>query len=167
MADQGPPRPNFRPIAPRLVPDPPAQKNSDDGRTKRASTACAECKRRRTKCSADNTGTPCTECALHNRECIIDEFADKRRKVAAKRAQEDLKYFRGFLEQLLEAIRYGDRTNVEILIEAIRTGASHEEIHSVISKFSNIQSKIELKIPTSVQSDLPNGEALGRREPQL
>ncbi|KAF9889250.1 hypothetical protein FE257_007563 [Aspergillus nanangensis] len=133
MAQQGPSRP-LRPIAPRMAPDPPAPgPPADEGKIKRASAACGECKRRRTKCSADTTGSPCTECALHGRECVIDEFADKRRKVAAKRAQEDLKYYRGFVEELLEAIQIGHRESVEAIIDVIRSGASHEQIRTVIS----------------------------------
>ncbi|KAG2417349.1 hypothetical protein HFD88_008568 [Aspergillus terreus] len=118
-----------------MVPDPPTPgPPSDEGKIKRASAACGECKRRRTKCSADTTGSPCTECAIHGRECIIDEYADKRRKVAAKRAQEELKYYRGFLEQLIEAIRTGDGVSVDAIINIIRSGASHEEILAVVTQ---------------------------------
>ncbi|KAL5357543.1 hypothetical protein BJX96DRAFT_172619 [Aspergillus floccosus] len=85
-------------------------------------------------CSADTTGSPCTECAIHGRECIIDEYADKRRKVAAKRAQEELKYYRGFLEQLIEAIRTADGVSVDAIINIIRSGASHEEILAVVTQ---------------------------------
>ncbi|PLN77210.1 hypothetical protein BDW42DRAFT_6832 [Aspergillus taichungensis] len=159
MAQQGSSRP-FRPIAPRAVaespmPGPPIEEPNN--KIKRASTACAECKRRRTKCSADTTGTPCTECALHNRECIIDEFADKRRKVAARRAHEDLKYYRGFLEQLLTAIRYCNQSTVDSIIDLIRSGASEEEIQNTVSQLASERLKeqgpLSASHPTRVDGD--------------
>lgn len=52
--------------------------------------ACAECKRRRTKCSYDTTGSPCSECSLQGSECVVDESTDKRRKAAGRRIQEEL-----------------------------------------------------------------------------
>jgi hypothetical protein len=63
---------------------------------------------------------------------VIDEFADKRRKVAARRAQEELRYYRGFVEQLLKAIRFGEGTDVDVIVAAIRSGASHDEIRAVV-----------------------------------
>ncbi|KAA8644465.1 Zn(II)2Cys6 transcription factor domain-containing protein [Aspergillus tanneri] len=100
--------------------------------------ACTECKRRRTKCNAaDTAGSACSECALHGRECIVDEFADKRRKIAAKRTEETLKYYRGFVDELLEAIRTGDSASIEMMVDVIRSGASHKEIHSVITRILN------------------------------
>ncbi|KAB8075762.1 hypothetical protein BDV29DRAFT_155415 [Aspergillus leporis] len=135
MAQQGSSRP-FRPIAPRTLPDPLPPPTGgggpEEGKIRRASAACTECKRRRTKCSADTTGSPCAECALHGRDCVIDEFADKRRKVAARRAQEELRYYRGFVEQLLKAIRFGEGTDVDVIVAAIRSGASHDEIRAVV-----------------------------------
>ncbi|PLB55375.1 hypothetical protein P170DRAFT_470794 [Aspergillus steynii IBT 23096] len=135
MAQQGPSRP-LRPIAPRSFPDPPTPgPPPEEGKIKRASMACTECKRRRTKCNAAETaGSPCSECALHGRECIVDEFADKRRKISAKRTEESLKFYRGFVEELLEAIRSGDGPSIESIVNIIRSGASHKEIHSVITQ---------------------------------
>ncbi|KAE8144106.1 hypothetical protein BDV25DRAFT_167645 [Aspergillus avenaceus] len=155
MAHQGSSR-SFRPIAPRAVPDPPPPTPGggppEEVKIKRASAACTECKRRRTKCSADTTGAPCAECALHGRECVVDEYADKRRKVAARRAQEELRYYRGFVEQLLKAIRYGDRPNVDAIVNIIRSGATLEEIRLAVRE--------SLKKDLTVDEDLP--DALGQ-----
>ncbi|GFN16671.1 hypothetical protein AtubIFM55763_006969 [Aspergillus tubingensis] len=154
MAQQGSGKP-FRPIAPRRIPEPPTPAAApEEGKIKRASTACGECKRRRTKCSADTTGTPCAECALHDRECVIDEFADKRRKVAAKRAQEDLKYYRGFVEQLLEALRSGDRSTIDGILDVIRSGATHDEIRAVLARSAP---KDEINIIDGVDSVATDG----------
>ncbi|KJK63616.1 hypothetical protein P875_00064916 [Aspergillus parasiticus SU-1] len=104
-------------------------------------------------CSADTTGPPCTECALHRRDCVIDEFADKRRKVAARRAQEELRYYRGFVEQLLKAIRHGEGTDVEAIVAVIRSGASHDEIRAVVRGF--------LKRDAKGEDDMPDGLGQG------
>ncbi|PWY91813.1 hypothetical protein BO94DRAFT_380387 [Aspergillus sclerotioniger CBS 115572] len=184
MAQQGSAKP-FRPIAPRRVPEPPAPASApEEGKIKRASTACGECKRRRTKvnpgparllqwpsppggnglsllmhvdvsvahiespclalpvltwvaasqCSADTTGTPCAECHLHGRDCVIDEFADKRRKVSVKRTEEALKYYRGLLDAVLETIRLADRPSVDVFVDFVRTGASYDEIQAFIAE---------------------------------
>lgn len=63
---------------------------------------------------------------------MVDEFADKRRKVAARRAQEELGYYRGFVEQLLKAIRCGEGTDVQTIVAVIRSDASHDEIRAVV-----------------------------------
>ncbi|KAE8155393.1 hypothetical protein BDV40DRAFT_283838 [Aspergillus tamarii] len=155
MAQQGSSRP-FRPIAPRTLPDPlppppaPPGRGVEEVKIRRASAACTECKRRRTKCSADTTGPPCAECALHGRDCVIDEFADKRRKVAARRAQEELRYYRGFVEQLLKAIRHGEGTDVEAIVAVIRSGASHDEIRAVVRGLLKRDTKGEEDMPDSV-----------------
>ncbi|KAK9580836.1 hypothetical protein V6Z92_007943 [Aspergillus fumigatus] len=134
MSHQAPPRP-FRPIAPRTALDtPPAGPVAEECKVRRASTACRECQRRRTKCSANSTGAPCSECALHGRDCIVDEYADKRRKVARDRIQEELAYYREFVQQLLAAIRHGNRTDVDVIINVIRSGASLEKIHLIVAQ---------------------------------
>ncbi|KAE8388918.1 hypothetical protein BDV23DRAFT_102844 [Aspergillus alliaceus] len=159
MAHQGPSRP-FRPIAPRTLPDPvppPTPRSLGSGveeiKIRRASAACTECKRRRTKCSADTTGPPCAECALHGRDCVVDEFADKRRKVAARRAQEELGYYRGFVEQLLKAIRCGEETDVQAIVAVIRSGASHDEIRAVVRGL--------LRRNVEEDEDMPDGVGQG------
>ncbi|KAH1337364.1 hypothetical protein KXV81_002065 [Aspergillus fumigatus] len=86
------------------------------------------------KCSANSTGAPCSECALHGRDCIVDEYADKRRKVARDRIQEELAYYREFVQQLLAAIRHGNCTDVDVIINVIRSGASLEKIHLIVAQ---------------------------------
>ncbi|RJE26454.1 hypothetical protein PHISCL_01164, partial [Aspergillus sclerotialis] len=116
----------YRPIRPRTsVPDGSSTHNTEDGKLKRASIACTECKRRRVRCS---DGIPCTECSIHDRNCVYNELADKRRKIAAKHAQEELQYYRGFVEQLLRAIRHGEQNHVDEIIGIIRAGAAEDEI---------------------------------------
>lgn len=169
----------YPPIAPK-GPDtelPAPSRSPDEIRTKRASTACGECKQRRTKCTVDDSGPPCAECALHNRECVIDELADKRRKVAAKETEENLKksqrdlaksrkdhektqgeleYYRSYVRYLLDAIRFGQLEDVNSLIAVIRRGATEREIGNFLSQFAHIVPQFSLDTPRG--SDSTNGE---------
>ncbi|KAJ5217054.1 hypothetical protein N7468_010062 [Penicillium chermesinum] len=135
MGDVGRP---FRAIAPRNNPGegggghlpggssggPPP----DDGRMKRASTACKECQKRRTRCS----GQPCSECQAHNRECVFDELSDRRRKANAKKTKEELTSLQKFVEDLLGALRSSDGALVQHIVNTIRAGASEDEIRAVV-----------------------------------
>jgi hypothetical protein len=73
--------------------------------------------------------------ALHSRDCIIDETADKRRKVGRDRLKQELAYCRGFLEELLKAVRHGNREDIDHIINVIQSGVSEKEIRSVIARF--------------------------------
>ncbi|KAL2854445.1 hypothetical protein BJY01DRAFT_243583 [Aspergillus pseudoustus] len=146
----------YRALAPKVGGDPPAPNRvSEDNRNKRSSTACSECKQRRIKCRVDGSGPPCTECALHGRECIFDERQDKRRKVAReqiiedlKRTQDELTYARGYLEYLLEAIRNGAPQDVYELVNAIRGGVADEQIPALISQITRISPKFDISHPS-------------------
>ncbi|EEA28168.1 hypothetical protein TMatcc_003520 [Talaromyces marneffei ATCC 18224] len=128
MDDQADRMRGYRFIAPRHVdvqkPPTPQTPNADEGKTKRASMACLECKKRRTKCS---TGNPCTECANHGRGCIYDVNADKRRKehvMSTKQqlenTEDNLRYYHGFLEDILASIRLGSRYQVDQLLQVVQ-----------------------------------------------
>ncbi|KAJ5669476.1 hypothetical protein N7462_010546 [Penicillium macrosclerotiorum] len=129
----------LRPIAPRTMPPggpgglPPHGGNGggppDDGRMRRASTACKECQRRRTRCSGES---PCSECLAHDRECIVDETTDKRRKASQRRTLEELNNVREFLDQLLAVFRSSDTGTVQQLVNIIRAGASQDELRSAV-----------------------------------
>lgn len=129
------------------------------------------------QCTVDDSGPPCAECALHNRECIIDELADKRRKVAAKETEENLKssqkdlaksrkdheitqgeleYYRSYVRYLLDAIRFGQLDDVNNLIAVIRRGATEREIGNFISQFGHLAPRFSLDTPGG--SDSTNGE---------
>ncbi|KAJ5745133.1 hypothetical protein N7520_010315 [Penicillium odoratum] len=125
----------FRPIAPRtLTPGggveigqlpPNGGSSNEEGQKKRASTACKECQKRRTR--------------AHDRECVFDELSDRRRKASARRTQEELTRsqqelagLRDFLDQLLGALGSNDSDVVRHLIDTIRSGASHEEIRRAV-----------------------------------
>ncbi|KKA21539.1 C6 finger domain protein [Rasamsonia emersonii CBS 393.64] len=91
-----------------------------------------------------STGNPCTECAAHNRECVYDEAADRRRKAFTKFTQEQLQYYRGFLERLLDSIRYGDRDRLDDMINVIRSGASMDEIAAMVDQILGETNKADV-----------------------
>lgn len=140
MGDVGRP---LRPIAPRITPlggrpggDRPgggAGNPPDEGKMKRASTACKECQKRRTRC----TGMPCTECTTHGRECITDELSDKRRKASAKKTQGELAETTALLISMVDLIRDGDYGTVNHFIHTIRGGADLEAIRAYIQALAN------------------------------
>ncbi|OJJ86095.1 Zn(II)2Cys6 transcription factor domain-containing protein, partial [Aspergillus glaucus CBS 516.65] len=142
----------LRPLAPRttsgLVPENPDPSTNEEHKVKRASMACAECKRRRTKCSYDTTGSPCTECTLQGCQCFVDESADKRRKVAAKRSEEENKrlmervkhlegsrdYERQFKGLLIRAFREGDNDSAAAIIHSIRAQLPEKHLLEVLNQ---------------------------------
>jgi hypothetical protein len=99
--------------------------------TKKASTACNECRRRKIRC---DIGNPCANCIAHRVQCVYDELTDKRRKVAAKLAEQESQYYRDFLLQLLHTIRTEDEEIVQSLISVIRSGASHDQIFAMLGQ---------------------------------
>ncbi|KAJ5720600.1 uncharacterized protein N7483_008534 [Penicillium malachiteum] len=129
----------FRPIAPRTFPpggggghQPPTGGGPpEDGRMKRASTACKECQKRRTRCSGLPT---CSECQAHGRDCIFDELSDKRRKAAARKTQEELDSLRTFLDDLLGVFRDFDPDSIHVqhVVDTIRSGGSNDAIRNAI-----------------------------------
>ncbi|KAF7165106.1 hypothetical protein CNMCM5623_009414 [Aspergillus felis] len=109
------------------------------------------------KCSANSTGNPCSECALHGRDCIIDEYTDKRRKVVRDRAQEELVYYREFVQQLLAAIRHGKRTDVDAIINVIQSGASLEKIHLIVAQSLSHTTGVDGLEITVPELNVPDG----------
>ncbi|CDM34500.1 hypothetical protein DTO013E5_5003 [Penicillium roqueforti] len=103
----------------------------EEKRMRRASTACTECQKRRTRC----TGPPnCTECSTHARECVFDEAADRRRKASAKRIQDQLDHFRSFVDDLIGLIRDSDGPSVQLIVNTIRSGATPGEIRDILTR---------------------------------
>ncbi|EPS34022.1 hypothetical protein PDE_08984 [Penicillium oxalicum 114-2] len=135
----------FRPIAPRTLPPGGGEGSQsplgnsgggppEDGRMKRASTACKECQKRRTRC----TGPPiCSECNQHNRECTFDEQADRRRKANARRTQEELSILTNFTDQLLKVIREYDGATIQRIIDKIRSSSRREDIQAELEMILN------------------------------
>jgi hypothetical protein len=65
--------------------------------------------------------------------------------------EEELAYYRGFLEQLLKAIRHGNRADIDAIIDVIRSGASEKEIRLVVARSLGLELTFpDLKEPDGV-----------------
>ena len=133
----------FTVIAPQTMPlgggtggQPPLSSSGggpEDSRMKRASNACKECQKRRTRC----TGPPkCSECDTHDRECTFDEQADRRRRVNARRTEEELASLTEFTEQLVGVLRYSNDADIQHLLNVVRSSNSRDEIQGVLISIS-------------------------------
>lgn len=80
------------------------------------------------------------QCATHNRECVYDHSADKRRKEHLERReqqfQSQLDKCQLFMKNLLNYIRYGDDAQVGYLINVIRATENDEDIETFLRAFN-------------------------------
>lgn len=74
---------------------------------------------------------PCKAC-LNTGGCIFDETLDLRRKVAARRTQGELEYYRGLLYSLLETLRSSDEEKARQMLEKIRGNVQLNDLVTVI-----------------------------------
>lgn len=82
-----------------------------------------------------NGYTPCEQCTLHNRECVIDLLRDKRKKIYLRALEQELHYHRTFLHQLYQVIHECDYADVEQLVSLIREGGTKENIKNTIEGY--------------------------------
>ncbi|KAL4937576.1 hypothetical protein BDV06DRAFT_202553 [Aspergillus oleicola] len=161
-----------------LVPRPPEAETPatslsppEDNRTRRASTACGECKQRRIKCTpGERPGDPCVECAANNKECVKDETKDRRRKLAAKQTERDLRktqrdldlahnelrQTRSFLHGILSTVRFRDISIVNELISTIRQGSTDDDIQHYVAQFTSQFPQFTYRTPRG--SDFTDGD---------
>jgi len=85
-----------------------------------------------------------------NVECIFDETTDLRRKVAAKRTLEELYETRKTLDNILEALRCADQSELGALQTLVRNSASLTDISCHLeSRISQVQLQRPLHDPRS------------------
>ncbi|KAH8705981.1 hypothetical protein BGW36DRAFT_368515 [Talaromyces proteolyticus] len=135
--------PRFRPIAPRSKSEssaefnPAARTSEQSHKVRRAPIACMPCRKHRTKCSTEQ---PCAECIAHNRECVYDHAADKRRKEHIERKEQvfqtQLDECQDFIKKLLTCIRHVNDDRLNYLIEVIRSTDDREVIETVVDSLS-------------------------------
>ncbi|OJK02684.1 hypothetical protein ASPACDRAFT_39997 [Aspergillus aculeatus ATCC 16872] len=129
---------SYRPIAPKAAKedearDPPPVPES--GKTRRASTACYECQRLRTRCTIKDTGIPCTQCRVHGRSCEVNESKDKRRKAEQKRTEELLRVYKSLINGLMEIIRIGDGELTREVLSRMRQPTGLIELQDLLSEY--------------------------------
>ncbi|KAJ5123873.1 uncharacterized protein N7515_007698 [Penicillium bovifimosum] len=94
-------------------------------RTKKATTACEACQKRKSKCVGDE---PCEPCRKAKTECKVNADNDGRRRITLKRKIESLELDRDLLVRLVEAIRNDDDHQTPDVLNLIRSNAPLEEI---------------------------------------
>ncbi|KAI9756100.1 MAG: hypothetical protein M4579_003987 [Chaenotheca gracillima] len=109
--------------------EPPVERTSKAA-SKKISTACSSCKKRKVKCSGPPS--PCDACVSHDRECTFNEESDARRKVAYKRKVEESELYQNALQDLVEALRSTNEPEFGQLLDLIRSNASMEDILSSV-----------------------------------
>jgi hypothetical protein len=67
-----------------------------------------------------------------NTDCVYDETSDRRRKVAEKRTADQLLHTRELFGNLLETLRYGQREQVNHVLQVVRFDTSLKEIVTTI-----------------------------------
>ncbi|PYI26427.1 hypothetical protein BP00DRAFT_62513 [Aspergillus indologenus CBS 114.80] len=137
--------PAYRPLAPKptLLPskrgasDPPEPPGpSKQGNTKKATTrspsSCEECKRKRTKCTAYESGVPCTMCQIHQVECVLRPHSDRRRKTTMEYMRRQAVYYREYLEQFIRLARSDDPAIIVAAIAIIQANHSEEVTRALL-----------------------------------
>ncbi|KAL4882109.1 hypothetical protein BJY04DRAFT_187228 [Aspergillus karnatakaensis] len=95
--------------------------------TKRTSTACLQCRKKRVKC--DGT-SPCNACRLSGADCVIDKEGDGRRKIVLKRKIDSLEQDNKLLLRAFNTLRETDEEKALELLRLIRSNVSLGDICS-------------------------------------
>ncbi|KIX05360.1 uncharacterized protein Z518_06232 [Rhinocladiella mackenziei CBS 650.93] len=103
--------------------------------TARISAACEACKKRKTRCTGGPP--PCQLCESLGTECVIDLSLDMRRRAALQRTMDESKMYQDALNGLIDNMREGPSPRLDSLLEYIRSGATNQEITSVINHHLN------------------------------
>jgi hypothetical protein len=80
---------------------------------------------------------PCRSCREARAECVFDYSLDQRRKIAAKRRDEDFKSQTLMMESLFEMIRSGDESKVQELLAMIRANVPMGSIAAKVEASMN------------------------------
>ncbi|KAL4913289.1 hypothetical protein BDW62DRAFT_214378 [Aspergillus aurantiobrunneus] len=118
-------------------------------RVKKASLACTECRKRKSKCIG--IPPPCERCRHHKTLCVLDEDSDRRRKGTLERRLDALEQDRTLLLRLVESIPDDSQDEVSKVLNFIRDDASLDEIRQFLAqsprKTENAQQQV---FPTPV-----------------
>ncbi|EAA58037.1 hypothetical protein AN6062.2 [Aspergillus nidulans FGSC A4] len=129
-------RPFERPLLP--VPSAVASPvgNTIRPRIKKASLACTECRKRKSKAMLSCVGLPppCERCRRQKIECILDEESDRRRRGVLERRLDVLEQDRTLLVRLVDIIRDGSQEEASRVLNYIRSDASLDDIRRFLAQ---------------------------------
>ncbi|KAL4987083.1 hypothetical protein BDW68DRAFT_188302 [Aspergillus falconensis] len=124
----------------RLLPVPSAVAspvgNTIRPRVKKASLACTECRKRKSKAMLSCVGLPppCERCRRQKTECILDEESDRRRRGVLERRLDALEQDRTLLVRLVDCIRHGSQEEASRVLNYIRSDASLDDIRQFLAQ---------------------------------
>ncbi|PYI15334.1 hypothetical protein BO99DRAFT_405944 [Aspergillus violaceofuscus CBS 115571] len=135
----------YRPLAPKPTllpskrgasdpPEPPGPSKPGNAKKalKRSPSSCEGCRRKRTRCTAHESGVPCTMCQIHQVECVLLPHSDRRRKTTMEYMRRQAVYYREYLEQFIRLARSDDPAIILAAIAIIQAHHSEEETRALL-----------------------------------
>ncbi|KAL4958509.1 hypothetical protein BDW69DRAFT_153724 [Aspergillus filifer] len=104
-------------------------------RGKKASLACTECRKRKSKCIG--LPPPCDRCRQHKTQCILDEDSDRRRRGGLERRLDALEQDRTLLLRLVDSIQIESLEGATRILEFVRDDASLDDIRQYLARGSS------------------------------
>ncbi|KAL4808649.1 hypothetical protein BDV18DRAFT_157592 [Aspergillus unguis] len=131
MSPRAPPRQ----LLPKASSDPRAlTRPLTKTRVTKATAACTECRKRRSKC---DTGIPCSACRRNGTNCTVDWGQDRRRKRVMRQKIEALGEKRDLLLGLIENIRDSDKAKVDQLRNFIKGDIELDDLRQFLGSGSS------------------------------
>ncbi|KAL4923076.1 uncharacterized protein BDV17DRAFT_278081 [Aspergillus undulatus] len=125
----------FRPLLPVVSAAIPPVGKPVRPRGKKASLACTECRKRKSKCVG--LPPPCERCRQHRTPCILDEDSDRRRRGGLERRVDALEQDRTLLLRLVDSIRNESLDEAIRIVDLVRRDASLDEMRQYMDRKSS------------------------------
>ncbi|RAL14755.1 Zn(II)2Cys6 transcription factor [Aspergillus homomorphus CBS 101889] len=114
---------------------------------RKASMACSECKRLKSKCRVSDGATSCDRCLKQKLSCVFDLDEDGRRRLAHKRKVEKLEEERDTLWQVVHSLRDSPDAKAAQLLNLVRCRAPLSELKLYIDQHASEHDRQELGLP--------------------
>ncbi|OJJ97427.1 hypothetical protein ASPACDRAFT_80335 [Aspergillus aculeatus ATCC 16872] len=111
---------------------------------RKASMACGECKRLKSKCRVRDGATSCDRCTKQKLQCIFDLDDDGRRRLAHKRKIERLEEERDLLLQVVHSLRDSSDAKAAQLLNLVRSKAPLGELKLYMDQDVTEEDRYEL-----------------------
>lgn len=85
----------------------------------------------------------CSSCTELGHQCIFDKTLDQRRRVAAKRTSDELKYYRSLFNDLVKIVRKKDQSDALKLLAFIQLDKTPNDIRTYLDSMLEFGEKGE------------------------
>jgi len=121
-----------RPLAPQpFAPNILTSSAPLPSKCRKASYACLACKERKSRC---DQGSPCKVCQIHHSNCVYDEAADQRRKIARQKLIDEFSRQRHLLTSIVAVMRSTEPAHLVHLLEIVRSNTPLKEVSSYLER---------------------------------